>query len=142
MCIIFPTSLVLSESPLATIKVNTVINALKFTEQIVWNRLEEDTCEDENGDEVVDKQLCTIGDRTFPYFPKIGIAPSSAPQFLERTSPKDQCDKKIMYLDFETTVVGYSHFDNEGHRAREPPIPQQNLPVSPLDRYEPYPFVP
>ena len=102
----------------------------------------EHVCEDENDDEVVDKQLCTIGNRTFPYFPKIGIAPSTAPQFLEQTSPKDPCDKKIIYLDFETTVVGYSHFENEGHRAREPPIPQQNLPVSPLDRYEPYPFVP
>ena len=82
-------------------------------------------CEDENDDEAVDKQLCTIGDRTFPYFPKIGFAPSLAPQFLERTPSKDPCDKKIIYLDFETTVVGYSHFENEGHRAKEPPIPPQ-----------------
>ena len=43
----------------------------------------EHVCEDENDDEVVDKQLCTIGNRTFPYFPKIGTAPSTAPQFLE-----------------------------------------------------------
>ena len=67
-------------------------------------------CDNDNDDEALDKQLCTIGNRTFPYFPKIGLAPSTAPQFLERTSPKDPCEKKIMYLGFETTVVGYSHF--------------------------------
>ena len=83
-----------------------------------------------------------LGNRTFPYFPKIGLAPSTAPQFLERTPPKDPCESKVIYLDFETTVVGYSHFERDGHRAMEPPIPPQNLPISPLDRYEPYPFIP
>ena len=30
----------------------------------------------------------------------------------------------------------------DGYRAIEPPIPPQNLPISPLDRYKPYPFIP
>ena len=68
-------------------------------------------CDDENDDEAVDKELCTIGNRTFPYFPKIGLAPSTAPQFLERTPPKGPCESKVIYLDLEATVVEYSHFE-------------------------------
>ena len=98
-------------------------------------------CDNENDDEANDKQLCTIGSRTFQYFPKIGLAPSTAPRFLERPPPKEPCESKIIYLDFETTVIGYSHFETDGCRTTEPPIPPQNLPVSPLDRYEPYPFI-
>ena len=44
-------------------------------------------------------------------------------------------------MDFETTVVGYSHFETDGYRTIEPPVPAQNLPVSHVDRYEPYPFI-
>ena len=51
--------------------------------------------------------------------------------------------QKIIYLDFETTAVGYSHEGLKTNARRiEPPIPPQNLPVAAIDRHEPFPFFP
>ena len=100
-------------------------------------------CDDEDEDDGMDGKMCTIGNRVFPYFPKIGLAQSLAPQFIERTKPKEKCTKNIIYLDFETTVVGYSHDGLDSNTRRiEPPLPPQNLPVVSTRRYEPFPFIP
>ena len=100
-------------------------------------------CDDENEDTAEEGKMCTIGNRVFPYFPKIGLARSSTPRYIERTKPKEKNDKQIIYLDFETTVVGFSHEVSETNtRRREPPIPQQNLPVPSTRVYQPYPFIP
>ena len=42
-------------------------------------------CDDENEDECVEEKMCTIGNRVFPFFPKIGLARSLDPQFIKRT---------------------------------------------------------
>ena len=108
-----------------------------------WYVTETGHARDDKDEEVCeDGKMCTIENRTFPYFPKIGLAQSLIPEFIERTQPKEKCTCKIIYLDFETTVVGYSHFERDGHCVVEIPIPPQNLPISPFDRYEPYPFIP
>ena len=100
-------------------------------------------CDAENEDDCVEEKMCTIGNRVFPYFPKIGLARSLNPQFIERTEVKEKNNKKIIYLDFETTVVGYSHEGVDTNTRRlEPPIPSQNLPISSVFEYEPYPFIP
>ena len=44
-------------------------------------------------------------------------------------------------MDFEAPVIDYSHFETDSCCTIEAPIPQQNLPVSPLDRYEPSSFI-
>ena len=98
-------------------------------------------CDDEN-EEGCEEKMCTIGNRTFPYFPKIGLAQSLLPSFIERTKPKEKCSRKIIYLDFETTVVGFSHEGTDSNTRRlEPPLPPQNLPVQNVHFYEPYPFI-
>ena len=51
--------------------------------------------------------------------------------------------QKIIYLDFETTVVGYFHEGFETNIRRiESPIPSQNLPVAAINRYKHVPFLP
>ena len=90
----------------------------------------------------MDKQLCTVGNRTFSHFPKIGLPRSTEPKYIERTQHKDRNKVQVIYLDFETTVTGFGFFERDGFRPIEPPIPDHNLPVSPNDRYEPYPFIP
>ena len=80
-----------------------------------------------------------IGNQTLPYFPKIGLAQLLVPNFIERTKPKDKCSRKIIYLDFKTTVMWFSHKGTDSNSRRvEAPIPPQNLPTQNVHAYKPF----
>ena len=66
-------------------------------------------CDQEDDAEETDstsgQKMCTIGNRTFPYFPKIGVPRTSESIYIQRTKEKEATGRKIIYLDFETTVT-------------------------------------
>ena len=121
-------------------------------------------CDQEDDAEETDstsgQKMCTIGNRTFPYFPKIGVPRTSESIYIQRTKEKEATGRKIIYLDFETTVTGYAHVtleteveedetdeilaavDTNTNRRREPPLAPYELPVENVFTYEPYPFLP
>ena len=70
-------------------------------------------CDQEDDAEETDatsgQKMCTIGNRTFPYFPKIGVPRKTESIYIQRTKEKQATDRTIIYLDFETTVTGYAH---------------------------------
>ena len=118
---------------------------------------EDDT---EEPDVVTGQKMCTIGNRTFPYFPKVGVPQTTESVYIQRTKENEATGRKIIYLDFETTVTGYAHsavetevkddetdetvlpVDISVNRRREPPLAPYELPVENVFTYEPYPFLP
>ena len=60
---------------------------------IVWDDADEEVYNE--------GKMCTICNRTFAYFPKIGVTQSVIPENIEQSKPKEKSTKKNIKFDFE-----------------------------------------